>query len=159
MASSTAPGQAQSMQKPRVICTRSCVRPAIVLQNSSDMPQPGNLQKARRAATPGVSLSVAVLQICGLGHVRLFCNIFRFCGGIADHDLTIATTRMHECFCGWKTRSLAVTPLVMPLTALPLESGKRAPLDDPLQPRSGFMQISSSSSSCLLDMLQFITTR
>ncbi len=41
----------------------------LVLQNSSDMPQPGNLQKARRAATLGVPLSVTVLQICGLGHV------------------------------------------------------------------------------------------
>ena len=41
-----------------------------LLQNCSDMPQLGNLQKASHATTPGVSWSVAVLQISGLGHVR-----------------------------------------------------------------------------------------
>ncbi len=39
------------------------IRAARVLQNSSDMPQAESLRKARGATRPGVSLSVALLQI------------------------------------------------------------------------------------------------
>ncbi len=41
-----------------------------VLQISSDMHQSDNLQKARRATTPGVSWSVALLHILQVVQVR-----------------------------------------------------------------------------------------
>ncbi len=61
----------------------------LVLQNSLDMLQSENLQKARGAARHGVSLSVALLQILQLRHVHTFCNTLQSFLGISPGKIHI----------------------------------------------------------------------
>ncbi len=65
-------GECKSWLPADITMAQSC---GVELQSSAhphhspDMPQSEILQKARRATRPGVSLSVALLQILRLGHV------------------------------------------------------------------------------------------